>query len=142
MFDTCITLFNYAVSEDTYYSKVINNAEFQPIYKTEPELTGTDNRTSCLVIVPYSFDKDNSIYINTDKDKSYYSKPKEWEKLTDKTGYFTLQNDIDFIAKGNRSDLSDVTLNEMKNSYDDVFVINQIKDFSEFIISHFELTVN
>lgn len=142
MFDTCITLFNYSAEEDKYYQTVINNAEFQPIYKTEPELTGTDNRTSCLVIIPYSFDKNNEIYINTDCKQVYYSKPKEWEKLTDKTGYFTLQNDIDFIAKGNRSDLTDVTLNEMKNSYDDVFVINQIKDFSEIIISHFELTVN
>lgn len=142
MFQSIITLFNYSAEEDKYYQTIINNAEFQPIYKTEPELIGTDNRSSCLIIIPYNFDKDNEIYINTDTSKSYYSLPKEWEKLQDKTGHFTFQNNIDFVVKGNKSDLADVTLNDMKNVYDDVFVINQIKNFEDTILSHFELTVN
>lgn len=141
MFQSIITLFNYSEEEDKYYQTIINNAEFQPIYKTEPDVIGTDNRSSCLIIIPYSI-KDSSIYVNNDECKKYYLKPKEWEKSGNKENYFTLHNDIDFVVKGAKSDLTDVNLNEIKNTHDDVFVINQIKDFVDTLLSHFELTVN
>lgn len=141
MFDTCITLFNYDSKDDIYYGTVIDFVEFQPIYKTEPIVTGTENRTSCLVIIQY-ISKDGSIYITSGSDFQYYLSPKEWEKEENKINYFTLQTDTDFIVKGDKSDLTDVNLNDMKNRFDDVFVINQIKDFDKWLIPHFELTVN
>lgn len=141
MFDTCITLFNYYSKDSTYYPTVIDFTEFQPIYKTEPNLTGTNNLTSCLILIPYNL-KYGSIYINSDDTKQYYLSPKEWENKTNKLDYFTFQTDIDFVIKGDKSYLTDVTLNDMKNRFDDVFVINQVKNFDKWFVSHFELSVN
>ncbi|MDE7425387.1 MAG: hypothetical protein K2N51_17145 [Lachnospiraceae bacterium] len=141
MFDTCITLFNYDASEDTYYGTLIDYTEFQPIYKTEPNVMGTENKTSCLVIIPYT-SKKGVIYITSGDTKQYYVPPKEWEKRSNKVDCFTFQTDTDFIIKGNKNDLTDVNLNDMKNNFDNVFVINQVKDFDKWFIQHFELTVN
>lgn len=146
MFDTLITLFNYDSNEDKYYPHLITDAEFQPKYKTEPNVTGTENDTSCLVILPYG-NNDSHIYINDILSVSgtnyEYLPPKQWNETEDKEKYITLQTNIDFIFKGDFTETdTDFNLNAMKNKYDYVFVINEVKDFSNSLVSHFELTVN
>lgn len=139
MFATKITLFNYLQEQDDYIITLINNVEFQPKYETIPNITETEDKTKSLIIIPYYKD-DTGIYVNKDNNKKYYLKPKQWLKASDKQ-YFTFQTDIDFIIVGDYSYLEDVNLNELKNSYDDLFMINRVKDFTDEL-KHFELIVN
>lgn len=137
MYNKTITLFNYYESNDEYFYTVIYNVEIQPIYKTIPNTSETSNQSSCLIIIPYNSD-DLGNYVNLYENKKYYLKPKKWGGNPE---YFTIQNNVDFIIEGIHTDIPDINLNEIKNTMDDVFVINQIKDFSDDL-KHFELTVN
>lgn len=139
MFATDITLFNYIEQEDEYIPTLIKGVEFQPKYKTEPNNYDTSDKTSSLIIIPYYKDN-NGVYANKNEYKKYYLTPKRWIN-SNHTEYFTIQNDIDFVMIGNYLYLTEINLNELKNSYDDLFMINQYKDFRDEL-SHFELIVN
>lgn len=139
MYAKIITLFNYIEQNDEYTSTLINNVEFQPIYKTIPNDYETADDTSALVIINYSKD-DTGVYVNSNSSKKYYLKPKQWENSS-KEGYFTIQNNTDFIVLGDYTNLVDVNLNQVKNTTDDVFIINKFKDFMDEL-KHFELYVN
>ena len=77
------------------------------------------------------------LYIDKGK-KIYYSKPKSWDISS---GKFTIQNNTDFVIIGDYTNIEDVNLNEIKNSIDDVFVINQFKTFFDEL-KHFEIYAN
>lgn len=137
MFQGKITLFNYLYSADEYSKTLINNVEIQPIYKTDPQTNSTENNTKVLIIVPYKADSDGA-YVNDGDDKKYYLKPKSWKE---NTNYFTIQIGFDFIVVGDYLDMTDVSLNDIKNKVDDVFVVNEVKDFSDDL-KHFEIMCN
>lgn len=139
MFAEKITLFNYIEQNDEYTSTLIKNVEFQPVYKTVPNDYETADSTSALVIIKYRKDT-KGVYVNSDSSKKYYLKPKAWNN-SDKDGYFTIQNNTDFVVLGDYTHLIDVNLNQFKNTADDVFMINKFKDFSDEL-KHFELFVN
>ena len=134
MFKSTITLFNYLYSSDEYSKTIIKNVEIQPIYKTDPQTNDTSNNTKVLIIVPYKADSAGA-YVNSGSDKKYYLKPKSWKENTD---YFTIQIGFDFIIVGDYSHLTNISLNDIKNKVDDVFVINEVKDFSDDL-KHFEI---
>lgn len=137
MFSKTITLFNYYEPNDQYLTTVITGVEVQPTYKTNPKTTETSNETSTLIIIPYYSD-DTGNYVMNNKDKKYYSTPKKWNGTNTN---FTLQNNTDFIIVGNHGNIVDINLNDLKNTMDNLFVINQIKDFSDDL-KHFEITAN
>ncbi len=137
MFQGKITLFNYLYSADEYSKTLINNVEIQPIYKTDPQANSTESGTKVLIIVPYKADS-CGVYVNSGSDKKYYLKPKEWKENTD---YFTIQSGLDFIIVGDYLSLTNVNLNDIKNKVDDVFVIGEVKDFSDDL-KHFEIVGN
>lgn len=137
MFKSTITLFNYLYSSDEYAKTLINNVEIQPIYKTDPQTNDAQNNTKVLIIVPYKADS-GGVYVNSGSDIKYYLKPKSWKENTD---YFTIQNGFDFIIVGDYSHLTNISLNDIKNKVDDVFVINEVKDFSDDL-KHFEIMCN
>lgn len=137
MFSKTITLFNYYEPNDQYLTTVIPEVEVQPTYKTSPNTTETSNNTSVLIIIPYYSD-DIGDYVMTNNDKKYYLTPKKYNGVNTN---FTLQNNTDFIIVGNHESIVDINLNELKNTMDNVFVINQIKDFSDDL-KHFEITAN
>lgn len=142
MFGTTITLFNYDVSSDIYYSTLIINTEFQPMYKTNPDVTQTNDEDSSLIIIPYNI-SNGKVYVNTDDLKKEYLSPYDFHSKENKSMYFTLQNNIDIVMIGDYTNLEEsLNLNELKNSHDNVFMVNQFKDFKEPLISHFELIVN
>lgn len=141
MFDTTITLFNYDVSNDVYYSTLIINTEFQPMYKTKPDVTQTNDEDSSLIIIPYNI-RYGTIYINSDDLKKEYLRPYDFHSKENKSLFFTIQNNIDIVMIGDYTNINTVNLNELKNSHDNVFMVNQFKDFKEPLISHFELVVN
>lgn len=138
MFATDITLFNYLENQDEYFHTLIKSVEFQPKYNTNPEQYSTEDNTSSLIIIPYHKD-DNGVYVGTES-KKYYLTPKKWIN-SNHTDYFTIQNNIDFVMIGDYTDLENINLNDLKNEYDDLFMINQYKDF-RYELSHFELIVN
>lgn len=141
MFDTKITLFNYDVRNDVYYSTLILNTEFQPMYKTKPDVTQTNDEDSSLIIIPYNI-SNGTIYINTDDLKKEYLKPYDFHSKENKSMFFTIQNNIDIVIIGDYTNINTVNLNDLKNSNDNVFMVNKFKDFKEPLISHFELVVN
>nr|DAW44990.1 MAG TPA: hypothetical protein [Bacteriophage sp.] len=137
MYNQTITLFNYSSDKDEYFKTLIENVEIQPNYQTVPNLSQTDSNTSVLIIFEYSEDEIGK-YIYSRGKKVYYSKPKNWDISS---GEFTMQNNTDFIIIGDYTNIENVNLNEIKNSIDDVFVINQFKVFFDEL-KHFELYVN
>lgn len=137
MYNQTITLFNYSSDKDEYFKTLIENVEIQPNYQTVPNLSQTDSNTSVLIIFEYSEDEIGK-YIYSRGKKVYYSKPKNWDISS---GEFTIQNNTDFIIIGDYTNIENVNLNEIKNSIDDVFVINQFKVFFDEL-KHFELYVN
>lgn len=134
MYNQTITLFNYSSDKDDYFKTLIENVEVQPNYKTVPNLSQTDSDTSVLIIFEYSEDETGK-YIYSKGKKIYYSKPKSWDISSEK---FTIQNNTDFLIIGDYTNIEDVNLNEIKNSIDDVFVINQFKTFFDEL-KHFEI---
>lgn len=141
MFDTKITLFNYDVRNDVYYSTLIVNTEFQPMYKTKPDVTQTNDEDSSLIIIPYNI-RYGTIYINSDDLKKEYLNPYDFHSKENKSMFFTIQNNIDIVIIGDYTNINTVNLNDLKNSNDNVFMVNKFKDFKEPLISHFELVVN
>lgn len=163
MFKSTITLFNYLYSSDEYSKTLINNVEIQPMCSTHPQTNSTQSNTKVLIIVPYKVDSAGA-YVNDGNDKKYYLKPKVWANKVDpgivyvdkKSGerhylkqkgwaesieYFTIQSGLDFIIVGDYSYLTDVNLNEIRNTIPDVFVIGGVKDFSDDL-KHFEIMCN
>lgn len=141
MFDTKITLFNYDINNDNYYTTVIEDTEFQPIYKTIPDTTQTNSDSSILLIIPYNI-TNGTVYINSDGLKKEYLSPKEWGETANKETFFTIQNNFDIVMIGDYSSLSSESLNDLKNQHDNIFMINQVKDFNDPLLSHFEITAN
>jgi len=137
MYNQTITLFNYFSDKDEYLKTLIDGVEIQPSYQTIPNLNQTDSNTSVLIIFEYLEDEIGK-YIYSRGKKVYYSKPKNWDISSDE---FTIQNNTDFIIIGDYTNIENVNLNEIKNSIDDVFVINQFKVFFDEL-KHFELYVN
>lgn len=138
MYNQTITLFNYKLSSDDYIYTVINGAEVQPMYASSPKIMDTENNTKALIIIRYAED-DVGRYINTKDGKKYYKSPKQWKENPD---YFTLQTNFDFLIVGDYTpENAEINLNELKNELDNVFVINEIKDFSDDL-KHFEITAN
>lgn len=137
MYNQSITLFNYDAEEDDYLKTFIKGVEFQPNYQTIPKVDKTDSDTSALIIIEY-FRDDIGKYIYSEGNKIYYASPKTWSLKSQK---FTIQNNTDFIIIGNYMDIVEVNLNEIKNSIDNVFIINQFKDFMDEL-RHFEIYVN
>ena len=137
MFTQTITLFNYLNTKDDYSKTLIDNVEVQPKFITSPDRYGVDNLTKALIIIPYSKDTIGRFILSNNKAK-YYLRPKEWNE---NTSYFTFQNDKDFIIIGDYMNLSDIDLNDIKNSIDDVFIINEVRDYRDDL-KHFELIVN
>lgn len=137
MYSQTVTLFNYLSSIDKYAPTLIENIEVQPIYRTTPNLYQTDDVSRVLIIVPYAIDEIGK-YIFSNGYKKYYKNPKLWGE---NINYFTLQNNLDFVIYGDFSTLSNPNLNEVKNDIDDVFLINEIRDFPDDL-KHFELTCN
>lgn len=76
-----------------------------------------------------SADKVN-VYIPWARGASYV-KPRQWQALADKSGYWTLQEG-DIIARGIISQelSSSYTPAQLKSAYDDVFVITSVDDMS------------
>ena len=134
MFKSTITLFNYLYSSDEYSKTIIKNVEIQPMCSTEPQTNSTESGTKVLIIVPYKADS-GGVYVNDGNNKKYYLKPKSWKENTD---YFTIQIGFDFIIVGDYSHLTNISLNDIKNKVDDVFVVNEVKDFSDDL-KHFEI---
>ena len=137
MYNQTITLFNYSSDKDEYFKTLIENVEVQPNYKTVPNLSQTDSDTSVLIIFEYSEDETGK-YIYSKSKKIYYSKPKSWDISS---GKFTIQNNTDFVIIGDYTNVEEANLNEIKNSIDDVFVINQFKTFFDEL-KHFEIYAN
>lgn len=136
MYKQIVTLFNYLSSSDDYISTVINGVEVQPIYATTPKVTNTENDTSVLIIIK-CFEDSNGRYIHTENGNKYYKPPKQWKE---NTNYFTLQPNFDFLILG-KYEIQDISLNELKNNLDNIFMVNQIKDFSDDL-GHFEIIAN
>lgn len=137
MFLQTITLFNYIYSTDEYSSTLLSNVEFQPFYKTYPNIYETELNTSALIIVPLIVDS-SGIYALSNVSKKYYLPFKQWKENKD---YFTIQNNFDFVILGDYTHLENINLNELKNSLDDVFIINGFKYFMDDL-KHFEIYLN
>lgn len=137
MYNQTITLFNYSSDKDEYFKTLIENVEVQPNYQTVPNLSQTDSDTSVLIIFEYLEDETGK-YIYSKGEKIYYSKPKSWDISS---GNFTIQNNTDFVIIGDYTNVEEANLNEIKNSIDDVFMINQVKTFFDEL-KHFEIYAN
>ena len=141
MFEYTITVFNYDSYNSKYYSKLLYNIEVQPHYKTKPEVRFTTSETSVLIIVPYNM-ASGEIYIGTDSNKLIYLEPKIWDSKDNKEDSITFKTNTDFIVIGDHKDIVDIDFNEIKNTYDNVFTINEVRNYKEFGISHFEIIAN
>ncbi len=137
MYNQTITLFNYSSDKDEYFKTLIENVEIQPNYQTVPNLSQTDSNTNVLIIFEYLEDETGK-YIYSKGEKIYYSKPKSWDISS---GNFTIQNNTDFVIIGDYTNIEEANLNGIKNSVDDVFVINQFKTFFDEL-KHFEIYAN
>lgn len=138
MYRQTITLFNYLDSIDNYSSTVINGVEVQPKYATIPKIYQTDNDSKVLVIIRYQSDESGR-YVNTENGKKYYKTPKQWKENPE---YFTLNPNFDFLIVGEYiPENPEINLNELKNELDNIFVINEIKDFADDL-KHFEIIAN
>lgn len=136
MFGKTATLFNYGRQNDEYAYTVINSVEIQPNYITKPSLSGVEDNTKCLIIIPFKLNAEG-IYLNVDGHRKYYKQPLQWFEDDE---YFTLQTDVDFIILGEHR-IKEANLNDLKNKFDDLWMINDIKTFYD-VIPHFELKVN
>lgn len=141
MFEYTITVFNYDSYNSKYYSKVLYNIEVQPHYKTKPEVQFTTNETSVLIIVPYNIIGED-IYIGENSNQIIYLEPKIWDSKDNKEDSITFKTNTDFIVIGGHKDIVDIDFNEIKNTYDNVFTINEVRNYKELWISHFEIIAN
>lgn len=130
-----ITVFNYNQKDKTYFKTLIDEVSFQPYYKYEPNVTSTADLSEVLCIFILNSDY-KGFYVNN-KNPKYYISPKHFE-FTNNT--FTLRPKTDFIIKGDYTDIPETSLNEIKNKYDDVFMINKVIMFDE-VFPHIELVV-
>ena len=136
MFKQTITLFNYIPSKDTYLTTLLSQCEFQNSFRTIPEEYETSEATSAIALV-MAYEDYQGIYV-LGSNKKYFKYAKQWNEDTD---YFTIQNNTDFIMLGDYTDMVDINLNDIKNGFDNVFVINRFKYFIDDL-KHFELYVN
>lgn len=135
MFSNTATIFSYDESNETYSSTLLQNVELQTHYRTSFTDESTVDNDLTLLIVKYWVENGNK---KTQGNSKTFLTPKLWESLQDKTGSFTIQPGRDFFAKGDLTQLESIDYEELKNTYDDVFFIQSVKDFEDDL-KHFEI---
>lgn len=134
MFKNVVSLFNFDESNNEYYLTILENVELQSNYRTRFTNDSTLDDDVSLLIIKYSIvDSDKKI-----SSGKVFKTPKIWEKLENKSDFFTFQPGSDFFMKGRfEKQISDYEA--LKNSYDDVFFIHSVKDFEDDL-KHWEVT--
>ena len=135
MFSNTVTLFNYDETNNSYYSTLITNVELQSNYRASFTDESTVDNDLTLLIVKYQVENGSKKVPGTEKS---FLTPKVWESTQDKSDVFTIQPGRDFFAKGDLTGISDIDYEELKNTYDDVFFIQSLKDFEDDL-KHFEI---
>ena len=135
MFLNTVTLFNYDETNNFYYFTLLTNVELQSHYKTNFTDESTVDNDLTLLIVKYQVESGSKKVQGTEKS---FLTPKVWENTQDKSNVFTIQPSRDFFAKGDFTGLSDIDYEELKNTHDDVFFIQSLKDFEDDL-KHFEI---
>ena len=135
MFSNTVTLFSYDETNNFYYSTLLTNVELQIHYKASFTDESTVDNDLTLLIVKYRIE--NGIKKVQGTEKSFLT-PKVWENTQDKLNVFTIQPSRDFFAKGDLTSFSDIDYEKLKNTYDDVFLIQSLKDFEDDL-KHFEI---
>lgn len=135
MFSNKVTLFNYDETNNFYYSTLLTNVELQSNYRTNFTDESTVDNDLTLLIVKYRVENGTKKVQGTEKS---FLTPKVWESTQDKSGVFTIQSGRDFFVKGDLTNLNDIDYEELKNTYDDVFFIQSVKDFEDDL-KHFEI---
>ncbi len=135
MFSNTVTLFSYDETNNLYYSTLLTNVELQSHYKTSFTDESTVDNDLTLLIVKYQVENGSKKVPGTEKS---FLTPKLWENTQDKSNVFTIQPSRDFFAKGDLTGISDIDYEELKNTYDDVFFIQSLKDFEDDL-KHFEI---
>lgn len=134
MFSSKVTLFNYSESENMYYKTFLENVEFQPYYKTSFDGDFAKDEDSSLLIVNYCIDSGSKKPFGSER---VFKTPKIWETLENKGDFFTLRPGFDFFVKGDFTEVNS-GYEDLKNSYDDVFFIQSVKDFEDDL-KHWEI---
>lgn len=120
--------FDEATRLDKYKRTVIENVFWDEKQASNRLQSGLKDADKVLLLIPFDY---------TSQDE--YISPREFEKLEDKTGYFTLQiedrmvkGDIDFEITSKPSDLD--------REYE-AFTITSVdkKDFGSYHMRHFEV---
>lgn len=134
MFKNVVSLFNFDESNNEYHLTILENVELQSNYRTRFTNDSTLDDDVSLLIIKYSI-------VGSDKKISsgkVFKTPKIWEKLENKSDFFTFQTGSDFFMKG-RFEKQIADYESLKNSYDDVFFIHSVKDFEDDL-KHWEVT--
>ena len=117
-----ITLFNRIELEENiiYQVTVIDNVYIECRNQIKVQTIGNDISNGVIVAIPI-----NQIKVTNDRQ---YIKPKKFNELENKKYNWTLQ-DGDFFIKGAVLLPEEYTFNSLMEEYDNVYKINQIKDF-------------
>ena len=128
--NTKATLYNGYVDSQgltKYKRTVLDSVHWEGIQAISRLSNSSENADTAKISIPFN--------VVTD---SVYAKPKAFNKLSDKSGYFTLNED-DKIAKGIIP--SSVLFKDLENDYDDVVNIVSVDtaDYGSVNMHHWEL---
>jgi len=113
MFPHTVTIYNRD-KDEKYHRTVIKGVFWNSSEGAVARKTGISSADGLQLIIPFSADMNGT-----------YLKPKEWEKLADKTGHWTLQpRDIIILGEINYEVVKSGS--ELSKLYDDVLTINNI----------------
>ncbi|WP_206460235.1 hypothetical protein [Anaerovorax sp. IOR16] len=113
MFPHTVTIYNRDKDEH-YHRTVIEGVIWNSSKGAVVRKTGVSSADELQLIIPLASDKEKA-----------YLKPREWEKLTDKTGHWTLQPK-DIVILGEIEYEVVKSGSELSKLYDDVLTINNI----------------
>lgn len=135
MFNDTITIYNKYIGDDgleRWQGNIISGVHYESLRGEITRKTGVSSADNIHVIIP------RSVCVNRPS-KREYMPPKQWQALTDKSGYWTIQPG-DTIVKGAISREIQTSIREL-NGYDDVSTITGIDDkcFGG-IMAHFDVT--
>lgn len=138
MYKDTVTIFNLVEDKENgtalWYPKVLHNVELQICKGIQIANTGNNNADTARLHIK-----------TTPEVMEFYKKPKEYMKMEDHTGYFTLKPE-DFFVIGEFEEVIDENMypsgffEYMKKDYDDVYNITTV-DFYK-TIPHFEVGGN
>lgn len=135
LYEDKITVFNYDEHNLIFLNTLITEVECQFALGINRLIEYNVSNDRCLALIKFEIINGSKIVPNNKEFKSQ----KEWDALTDKTGYFTFKTNKDFFAIGDYSSVLVTNFEDFKESYTTkVFLINEYKEYKS-VLPHWEL---